>query len=61
VLFRSLDLVGEAISLAKTLTAEIPKLNTAFFEEHIRECSEYAEKDFDFKVNSLKLLHLLCD
>jgi glycosyltransferase involved in cell wall biosynthesis len=56
-----IDFDGESISLANTLAAIMPQLNTEFFEEHIPKCAEYIAKDFDYKKNSLKLLHLLCD
>jgi glycosyltransferase involved in cell wall biosynthesis len=52
---------AEAISLANTLAAVIPQLTEEFFEAHIKKCREYAENDFDYKKNSLKLMHLLCD
>jgi glycosyltransferase involved in cell wall biosynthesis len=57
----TLDLNSESLSLADTLAAVIPHLDTKFFEKHIPKCSAYSAKDFDFKKNSLKLLHLLCD
>jgi glycosyltransferase involved in cell wall biosynthesis len=57
----TVDFGGEAVSLANTLAAVMPQLNTEFFEEHIPKCAEYIAKDFDYKKNSLKLLHLLCD
>jgi glycosyltransferase involved in cell wall biosynthesis len=56
-----IDFNGEAISLANTLSAVLPKLTPEFFEKHIPKCAEYIAKDFDYKKNSLKLLHLLCD
>jgi glycosyltransferase involved in cell wall biosynthesis len=55
------DREGEAISLANTLSAVLPHLNAQFFEKHIPKCAEYIAKDFDYKKNSLKLLHLTCD
>jgi glycosyltransferase involved in cell wall biosynthesis len=55
-----IDEKGEAISLGNTLAAVIPHLNEAFYETHIKKCREYIEHDFDYKKNSIKLLHLLC-
>jgi hypothetical protein len=55
------DKNAEAISLANTLAAVIPHLTENFFEAHIKKCREYVERDFDYKRNSLKLMHLLID
>jgi glycosyltransferase involved in cell wall biosynthesis len=57
----TIDVKGEAISLANTLVAVIPNLTESFFETHIKKCSEYLNRDFDYKKNSLKLFHLLYD
>jgi glycosyltransferase involved in cell wall biosynthesis len=55
-----IDEKGEAISLANTLAAAIPHLDESFYETHIEKCRAYLEHDFDYKKNSIKLLHLLC-
>jgi glycosyltransferase involved in cell wall biosynthesis len=56
-----IDVNAEAVSLANTLAAVIPNLTEDFFEAHIKKCKEYIAHDFDYKRNSLKLMHLLCD
>jgi glycosyltransferase involved in cell wall biosynthesis len=55
-----IDEKGEAISLANALAFVIPNLTESFYETHINKCREYLEHDFDYKKNSIKLLHLLC-
>jgi glycosyltransferase involved in cell wall biosynthesis len=55
-----IDPNAEAISIANTIAAVIPNLTADFFETHIKKCKEYIAHDFDYKRNSLKLMHLLC-
>jgi glycosyltransferase involved in cell wall biosynthesis len=57
----SLDYNSEAVSLATTIAAVIPHLTKEFFEAHIEKCKEYIARDFDYRKNSIKLMHLLCD
>jgi glycosyltransferase involved in cell wall biosynthesis len=59
-LLMNIDKNAEALSLANTLAAVIPHLTEDFFEAHIQKCKEYIAHDFDYKKNSLKLMHLLC-
>jgi glycosyltransferase involved in cell wall biosynthesis len=56
-----IDENAEAVSLANTLAAILQNLTESFFEAHIKKCLEYLDRDFDYKKNSIKLLHLLCD